>query len=149
MSEPAKPNITIYTDGACSGNPGPGGWGAILISGEHRKELFGGERETTNNRMELMAAIEALDALKRSSNVVLHTDSTYVKDGITKWIHGWRRSGWRTAAKKPVKNSELWQRLDEASKRHDIDWCWVKGHAGHPENERADELARSGVPQPD
>ncbi|MAI47751.1 MAG: ribonuclease HI [Hyphomicrobiaceae bacterium TMED74] len=149
MSEPAKPNITIYTDGACSGNPGPGGWGAILISGEHRKELFGGERETTNNRMELMAAIEALDALKRSSNVVLHTDSTYVKDGITKWIHGWRRSGWRTAAKKPVKNSELWQRLDEASKRHDIDWRWVKGHAGHPENERADELARSGVPQPD
>ena len=149
MSEPAKPNITIYTDGACSGNPGPGGWGAILISGEHRKELFGGERETTNNRMELMAAIEALDALKRSSNVVLHTDSTYVKDGITKWIHGWRRSGWRTAAKKPVKNSELWQRLDEASKRHDIDWCWVKGHAGHPENERDDELARSGVPQPD
>ena len=149
MSEPAKPNITIYTDGACSGNPGPGGWGAILISGEHRKELFGGERATTNNRMELMAAIEALDALKRSSNVVLHTDSTYVKDGITKWIHGWRRSGWRTAAKKPVKNSELWQRLDEASKRHDIDWCWVKGHAGHPENERADELARSGVPQPD
>ena len=149
MSEPAKPNITIYTDGACSGNPGPGGWGAILISGEHRKELFGGERETTNNRMELMAAIEALDALKRSSNVVLHTDSTYVKDGITKWIHGWRRNGWRTAAKKPVKNSELWQRLDEASKRHDIDWRWVKGHAGHPENERADELARSGVPQPD
>ena len=149
MSEPAKPDITIYTDGACSGNPGPGGWGAILISGEHRKELFGGERETTNNRMELMAAIEALDALKRSSNVVLHTDSTYVKDGITKWIHGWRRSGWRTAAKKPVKNSELWQRLDEASKRHDIDWRWVKGHAGHPENERADELARSGVPQPD
>ena len=149
MSEPAKPDITIYTDGACSGNPGPGGWGAILISGEHRKELFGGERETTNNRMELMAAIEALDALKRSSNVVLHTDSTYVKDGITKWIHGWRRNGWRTAAKKPVKNSELWQRLDEASKRHDIDWCWVKGHAGHPENERADELARSGVPQPD
>lgn len=149
MSEPAKPDITIYTDGACSGNPGPGGWGAILISGEHRKELFGGERETTNNRMELMAAIEALDALKRSSNVVLHTDSTYVKDGITKWIHGWRRNGWRTAAKKPVKNSELWQRLDEASKRHDIDWRWVKGHAGHPENERADELARSGVPQPD
>lgn len=149
MSEPAKPDITIYTDGACSGNPGPGGWGAILISGEHRKELFGGERETTNNKMELIAAIEALDALKRSSNVVLHTDSTYVKDGITKWIHGWRRNGWRTAAKKPVKNSELWQRLDEASKRHDIDWRWVKGHAGHPENERADELARSGVPQPD
>lgn len=149
MSGAPKPDITIYTDGACSGNPGPGGWGAILISGEHRKELSGGERETTNNRMELMAAIEALDALKRSSNVILHTDSTYVKDGITKWIHGWRRNGWRTAAKKPVKNAELWQRLDEASKRHDIDWRWVKGHAGHPENERADELARSGVPQAD
>ncbi len=146
MSEAPPPEITIYTDGACSGNPGPGGWGAILISGEHRKELFGGERETTNNRMELMAAIEALGALKRSSKVVLHTDSTYVKDGITKWIHGWRRNGWRTAAKKPVKNAELWQRLDEATKRHDIEWRWVKGHAGHPENERADELARSGVP---
>ncbi|MEM8972995.1 MAG: ribonuclease HI [Pseudomonadota bacterium] len=146
MSEASKPEVTIYTDGACSGNPGPGGWGAILMSGEHRKELCGGERETTNNRMELMAAIEALAALKRPSNVVLHTDSTYVKDGITKWIHGWRRNGWRTAAKKPVKNAELWQRLDEATQRHDIDWRWVKGHAGHPENERADELARSGVP---
>ena len=138
--------VAIFTDGACKGNPGPGGWGAILMSGEHRKELCGGERETTNNRMELMAAIEALAALKRPSNVVLHTDSTYVKDGITKWIHGWRRNGWRTAAKKPVKNAELWQRLDEATQRHDIDWRWVKGHAGHPENERADELARSGVP---
>ena len=146
MNDAPAPEITIYTDGACSGNPGPGGWGAILISGEHRKELSGGERETTNNRMELMAAIEALEALKRSSNVVLHTDSTYVKDGITKWIHGWRRNGWRTAAKKPVKNAELWQRLDEATRRHEIDWRWVKGHAGHPENERADELARSGVP---
>lgn len=146
MSEASKPEVTIYTDGACSGNPGPGGWGAILMSGEHRKELCGGERETTNNRMELMAAIEALAALKRPSNVVLHTDSTYVKDGITKWIHGWRRNGWRTAAKKPVKNAELWQRLDEATQRHNIDWRWVKGHAGHPENERADELARSGVP---
>ncbi|MEM6497676.1 MAG: ribonuclease HI [Pseudomonadota bacterium] len=149
MSEASKPEITIYTDGACSGNPGPGGWGAILMSGEHRKELCGGERETTNNRMELMAAIEALDALKRPSNVVLHTDSTYVKDGITKWIHGWRRNGWRTAAKKPVKNAELWQRLDEATRRHHVDWRWVKGHAGHPENERADELARSGVPAKD
>lgn len=149
MSRSEMPEITIYTDGACSGNPGPGGWGAILISGEHRKELSGGERETTNNRMELMAAIEALDALKRPSNVVLHTDSTYVKDGITKWIHGWRRNGWRTAAKKPVKNAELWQQLDEASQRHTIEWRWVKGHAGHPENERADELARSGVPGPD
>jgi len=149
MSDAPESEITIYTDGACSGNPGPGGWGAILISGEHRKELFGGERESTNNRMELMAAIEALEALKRSSKVVLHTDSTYVKDGITKWIHGWRRNGWRTAAKKPVKNAELWQRLDEATKRHDVDWRWVKGHAGHPENERADELARSGVPTSD
>ena len=149
MSDAPASEITIYTDGACSGNPGPGGWGAILISGEHRKELFGGERETTNNRMELMAAIEALGALKRSSKVVLHTDSTYVKDGITKWIHGWRRNGWRTAAKKPVKNAELWQRLDEATKQHDVDWRWVKGHAGHPENERADELARSGVPAAD
>ncbi len=149
MSEASKPEITIYTDGACSGNPGPGGWGAILMSGEHRKELCGGERETTNNRMELLAAIEALDALKRPSNVVLHTDSTYVKDGITKWIHGWRRNGWRTAAKKPVKNAELWQRLDEATRRHDVEWRWVKGHAGHPENERADELARSGVPAKD
>lgn len=149
MSEASKPEITIYTDGACSGNPGPGGWGAILMSGEHRKELCGGERETTNNRMELLAAIEALDALKRPSNVVLHTDSTYVKDGITKWIHGWRRNGWRTAAKKPVKNAELWQRLDEATRRHDVEWRWVKGHAGHPENERADELARSGVPARD
>ena len=149
MNDAPRPQITIYTDGACSGNPGPGGWGAILISGEHRKELFGGERETTNNRMELMAAIEALGALKRPSQVVLHTDSTYVKDGITKWIHGWRRNGWRTAAKKPVKNAELWQRLDEATKRHEIEWRWVKGHAGHPENERADELARSGVPTGD
>jgi len=141
-----KPEITIYTDGACSGNPGPGGWGAILISGEHRKELAGGEAETTNNRMELMAAIAALEALKAPSKVALYTDSTYVRDGITKWIHGWRRNGWRTAAKKAVKNAELWQQLDAAQDRHNIDWHWVKGHAGHPENERADELARSGIP---
>lgn len=145
----AKPRVTIYTDGACSGNPGPGGWGAILISGEHRKELHGGARATTNNQMELTAAIEGLDALKASSVVDLHTDSTYVRDGITKWIHGWKRNGWKTAAKKPVKNADLWKRLDEAQKRHQISWHWVKGHAGHPENERADELARQGVAELD
>ena len=138
-------DVTIYTDGACSGNPGPGGWGAILIHGEHRKELNGGEAGTTNNRMELTAAIEALNALKRPCRVDLWTDSVYVRDGITKWIHGWKRNGWKTAAKKPVKNAELWQALDEALKRHDISWHWVKGHAGHPENERADELAREGM----
>ena len=138
-------DVTIYTDGACSGNPGPGGWGAILISGEHRKELNGGEAETTNNRMELTAAIEALNALKRPCTVALYTDSVYVRDGITKWIHGWRRNGWRTADKKPVKNAELWQALEQALKRHKVDWHWVKGHAGHPENERADELAREGL----
>jgi len=141
-----RPEIIIYTDGACSGNPGPGGWGAILISGSHRKELYGGEANTTNNRMELMAAIEALDALKFSSSVSLYTDSTYVRDGITKWIHGWRKNGWKTAAKKPVKNAELWQRLDKATHRHTVDWHWVKGHDGHPENERADALARNGIP---
>jgi len=142
-----KPHVTIYTDGACSGNPGPGGWGAILMSGAHRKEINGGEAQSTNNRMELMAAISALETLKRPSKVDLYTDSTYVRDGITKWINGWRRNGWRTAAKKPVKNAELWQRLDTARTRHDIEWHWVKGHAGHPENERADELARAGMPR--
>ncbi|MGF1649581.1 MAG: ribonuclease HI [Hyphomicrobiaceae bacterium] len=141
----AKPHVVIYTDGACSGNPGPGGWGAILISGPHRKELSGGEAETTNNRMELQAAIEALGALKRPSKVDLYTDSSYVRDGITKWIHGWRRNGWRTADRKPVKNVELWQALDAATARHDMTWHWVKGHAGHPENERADELARCAI----
>jgi ribonuclease HI len=147
MSESGKPRpeVTIFTDGACSGNPGPGGWGAILISGPHRKELNGGEAETTNNRMELLAAITALEALKRASKVELWTDSNYVKDGITKWIHGWKRNGWRTADKKPVKNAELWQRLDAARLRHAIEWHWVKGHAGHAENERADELAREGM----
>ncbi len=137
--------VTIYTDGACSGNPGPGGWGAILVHGETRKELSGGDSETTNNRMELQAAIEALNALKRPCKVALYTDSVYVRDGITKWIKGWQRNGWRTAAKKPVKNAELWQALQEALQPHDIDWHWVKGHAGHPENERADELARAGM----
>lgn len=141
----SMPSVVIYTDGACSGNPGPGGWGAILMSGEHRKELSGGEAQSTNNRMELMAAISALEALKRKSNVELHTDSNYVKNGITQWIHGWKRNGWRTADKKPVKNAELWQRLDEMRQRHNVDWHWVKGHAGHVENERADELAREGM----
>ena len=137
--------LTIYTDGACSGNPGPGGWGAILMFGEHRKELKGGERDTTNNRMELLAAIESLEALKRPSTVDLYTDSAYVKNGITSWIHGWKRNGWKTADKKPVKNVELWQRLDAALASHKVSWHWVKGHAGHPENERADELAREGM----
>jgi len=140
-----RPHVVMYTDGACSGNPGPGGWGVILRSGTHRKELSGGEAATTNNRMELLAAINGLEALKKPSRVELHTDSMYLRDGITKWIHGWKRNGWRTAGKKPVKNAELWQRLEVATHRHDIDWHWVKGHAGHDENERADELAREGM----
>ena len=143
MSEAAE--IVVYTDGACSGNPGPGGWGAILMYGDKRKELSGGEAVSTNNRMELMAAIAALEALKRPCRVELHTDSVYLRDGISKWIHGWKRNGWKTADKKPVKNAELWQRLDEARKIHQVDWRWVKGHAGHTENERADELAREGL----
>ncbi len=138
-------DVIIYTDGACSGNPGPGGWGAILVHGENCKELSGGETETTNNRMELRAAIEALNALKRPCKVAVYTDSVYVRDGITKWIQGWQRNGWRTAAKKPVKNAELWQALQAALQPHDVEWHWVKGHAGHPENERADELARIGM----
>ena len=138
-------DVEIWTDGACSGNPGPGGWGALLRSGAHEKELRGGEALTTNNRMELQAAIEALNALKRPSRVALHTDSQYVKGGITGWIEGWKRNGWKTAAKKPVKNVELWQALDEACRRHEVAWHWVKGHAGHAENERADELAREGM----
>ncbi|MEM9668564.1 MAG: ribonuclease HI [Pseudomonadota bacterium] len=137
--------IEIWTDGACSGNPGPGGWGALLKLGDHEKEFFGGETSTTNNRMELTAAIEALNALKKASKVTLHTDSTYVKDGLTKWIHGWKKNGWKTASKKPVKNKELWQALDKACMRHDITWKWVKGHAGDPGNERADALARKGT----
>mgnify|MGYP001200969617 CR=1 FL=1 len=145
MSQQGKPQIEIYTDGACSGNPGPGGWGAILMSGSHRKELCGGEAETTNNRMELFAAIAALEQLKKPSLVDLHTDSAYLRNGITQWIHGWKRNGWRTADKKPVKNAELWQRLEAAARRHDMTWHWVKGHAGHPQNERADELAREGM----
>ena len=137
--------IDIWTDGACSGNPGPGGWGALLVSGAHRRELSGGETETTNNRMELMAAIEALNALKHPSTVRLYTDSTYVKDGLTKWIHGWKRNGWKTAAKKPVRNKDLWQALETATQRHKIDWVWVKGHAGDPGNECADSLARAAA----
>ncbi len=139
--------VEIFTDGACSGNPGPGGWGAVIRWGGHEKELCGGEVETTNNRMELMAAIAALEVLKRPVPVRITTDSTYVKDGITKWIHGWKRNGWKTAAKKPVKNADLWQRLESATAQHQIEWAWVKGHAGHPENERADELARQGIPR--
>jgi ribonuclease HI len=135
------PDVEIFTDGACKGNPGPGGWGAILRSNGKERELSGGETLTTNNRMELMAAIEALNALNRPCHVQLWTDSNYVRDGITKWIHGWRRNGWRTADKKPVKNAELWQALVEAAEPHRVDWHWVKGHAGHPENERADALA--------
>lgn len=138
----SRPIVTLYTDGACIDNPGPGGYGAVLISGRHTKELSGGFRHTTNNRMELMAAIEALNALKEPCAVDLHTDSSYVKDGISGWIEGWKRNGWKTAARKPVKNAELWQALDEARRRHKVAWHWVKGHAGHPENERADELAR-------
>ena len=139
MSE--LPEVEIFTDGACKGNPGPGGWGAILRFGDKERELSGGESPTTNNRMELMAAIEALKALKRPCHVQLTTDSNYVRDGITKWIHAWRRNGWRTSDKKPVKNAELWQALIEAAEPHRIDWHWVRGHAGHPENERADALA--------
>ncbi len=137
--------VTIHTDGACSGNPGPGGWGAILEYNGHEKELSGAEAETTNNRMELMAAIAALEALKRRSQVRLVTDSVYVRDGVTKWIHGWKKNGWRTAAKKPVKNEDLWRRLDAAASKHQVRWEWVKGHAGHPENERADQLAREAI----
>lgn len=144
------PDLYAYTDGACSGNPGPGGWGVLLRAMEgdrivRERELNGGEAQTTNNRMELMAAISALEALKKPSKLTIVTDSNYVKDGITKWIHGWKKNGWRSAAKKPVKNAELWQRLDAATHRHDITWEWIRGHTGHPENERADELARQGM----
>ena len=138
-------SVIIHTDGACSGNPGPGGWGAILQFGQHRKELKGGEAHTTNNRMELMAAISALEALKRSCEADLYTDSEYLRGGITSWIKGWKKNGWRTADKKPVKNIDLWQRLDTALAEHKVRWHWVKGHAGHALNERADELAREGL----
>ena len=140
------PQIEIFTDGACSGNPGPGGWGAILRYNGVEKELSGGDPQTTNNRMEMMAAIAALEALRRPSHVHLHTDSTYLKDGITKWIHSWKARGWRTANKKPVKNVDLWQRLEAALESHEVHWTWVRGHTGHPENERADALAREAIP---
>ena len=144
------PDLTAYTDGACSGNPGPGGWGVLLraMDGDEvvkEKELKGGEADTTNNRMELLAAINALETLARPSRLTVVTDSAYVKNGVTQWIHGWKRNGWRTAGKKPVKNVDLWQRLEEATARHQVTWEWIKGHAGHPENERADELARAGM----
>ena len=144
------PDLVAFTDGACSGNPGPGGWGVLLQAkdGEailKERELSGGEAATTNNRMELLAAITALETLDRPSRITIVTDSAYVKDGITRWIHGWKAKGWKTAAKKPVKNDDLWKRLDTACQRHDVAWTWVKGHAGHPENERADELARAGM----
>ena len=141
----AMKTVEVFTDGACSGNPGPGGWGAILRFNGKTRELSGGEAMTTNNRMELLAAISALNALKEPCEVLLHTDSKYVMDGISGWIHGWKRNGWKTADKKPVKNGELWQALDEANRRHKVKWHWVKGHAGHVENERADELAREGM----
>ncbi len=137
--------IEIYTDGACRGNPGPGGWGVLLIAGKHRKTLHGGAPETTNNRMELTAAIEALNTLERPSRVILHTDSRYVMDGINDWMPNWKKRGWKTAARKPVKNQDLWQALDDAVGRHDIDWRWVKGHTGNPGNETADELANRGI----
>lgn len=144
------PKLTAYTDGACSGNPGPGGWGVLMRATEgdeilKQRELNGGAELTTNNQMELMAAISALEALERAAELTIVTDSTYVKNGVTGWIHGWKKNGWKTAAKKPVKNVELWQRLDQAQARHQVVWEWVKGHAGHPENERADELAREGM----
>jgi ribonuclease HI len=137
--------VHVFTDGACSGNPGPGGWGAVLRWGDHEKELFGGETDTTNNRMELMAAISALESLTRESKVVVTTDSTYVMKGITTWVRDWKRRNWMTSSRKPVKNVDLWKRLDDAVARHEVSWEWVKGHSGHPENERADELARRGI----
>ena len=154
MTVDAKPSdesgmrVRIYTDGACSGNPGPGGWGAVLLYNGQRKEICGGEADTTNNRMELQAAIQALRALKRQSTVDLFTDSRYVKDGITQWINRWKARGWRTARKKPVKNVDLWRLLDAQTVEHGVTWHWVKGHAGDQENERADELARRGIPEP-
>lgn len=145
MTPDQRKKVQIFTDGACSGNPGPGGWGAILRWQKHERELYGGEGDTTNNRMELTAALKALQSLKEPCNVDLYTDSVYVRNGITIWMHNWKANGWKTATKKPVKNVELWQALDEARTKHQVNWHWVKGHAGHIENERADELARRGV----
>lgn len=143
----AEPEVIIYTDGACKGNPGPGGWGVLMISGEHCRELCGGESLTTNNRMELTAAIEALRALKRPTNARLFTDSSYVKQGIETWIHGWKRNGWRTSDKKPVKNADLWQTLDALVATQKVEWRWVKGHSGDPGNDRADALSNQGIPK--
>lgn len=143
----AKDRVEIFTDGACSGNPGPGGWGALLRHKGKEKELSGGARETTNNRMEMMAAIQALESLRRSMPVDLYTDSTYLRDGITKWIKSWKARGWKTADRKPVKNIDLWQRLEKAVEQHDVRWHWIRGHDGHPENERADALARNAIPR--
>jgi len=142
-----EPEVEAFTDGACSGNPGPGGWGVLLRMGKHEKELFGGEAETTNQRMELTAAIEALRALKRPCRVILHSDSKYVVQGMTEWIHNWKRKGWKNAARQPVANRDLWEELDRLASKHEVRWQWVKGHAGHDENERADELARKGIPK--
>ena len=144
-ADEADCTVDIYTDGACKGNPGAGGWGALLTSGEHTRELYGGEAHTTNNRMELLAVIRALEALKRPCRARVHTDSQYVQLGISKWIHGWKKNGWRTADKKPVKNAELWKELDELARQHEVEWVWVKGHAGHAGNERADALANLGA----
>lgn len=141
----ADRKVELYTDGACRGNPGPGGWGVVLRYGDRERELFGGERHTTNNRMELTAVIEGLQALKRTCRVAVTTDSQYVRNGITQWIHNWKRNGWKTAARQPVKNDDLWRQLDREVARHDVEWHWVKGHAGHPENERADALANRGI----
>ncbi len=143
----ADNTVHIYSDGACKGNPGKGGWGALLVAGEHRKEICGGEADTTNNRMEMTAVIRALESLKRPSDVAVHTDSQYVQKGISEWLPGWKRRNWRTAEGKPVKNQDLWQQLDTLAQRHRIEWHWVRGHAGHPENERADALANQGVQQ--
>ncbi len=139
-------SIVMYTDGACSGNPGPGGWGAVLMSGQHRKELFGGERDTTNNRMEMMAVIRGAEAIKNGAAIDIYTDSKYVMQGMTEWVEGWKKRGWKTASKQPVKNVDLWQRLEQALERHQVNWHWVKGHSGVAENDRADELARQGIP---
>ncbi|HID46945.1 MAG TPA: ribonuclease HI [Chromatiaceae bacterium] len=141
----SEKQVTLYTDGACKGNPGPGGWGALLRYGDVEKELWGGEVTTTNNRMELRAVIEGLSALTRPSRITIVTDSQYVKNGMSQWIHNWKRNGWKTAARKPVKNADLWQQLDALVQQHDVHWEWVKGHSGHPENERADELANRGI----
>jgi len=144
-----KPRVEAFTDGACSGNPGPGGWGVLLRMGKHEKELCGGEPETTNQRMELQAAIESLKALNKKCHITIYSDSKYVIQGITEWIHGWKKNGWKNASKKPVANQDLWEALDAQAARHDVIWKWVKGHAGHPENERADEPARKGIPAVD